>query len=85
LIHLADEAGWVAVDQATAQHVKFPNVFSLGDASSMPNSKTAAAISSQAPVTVFNLRAVMDGKPLVPGYGAVVSRHFFLAHSELEG
>ena len=41
---LADEAGWVDVDQHTLQHVRYPNVFSLGDCCSAPNSKTGAAI-----------------------------------------
>jgi len=36
---LADAAGWVAVDQGTLQHQKYENVFSLGDASSLPTSK----------------------------------------------
>jgi eukaryotic sulfide quinone oxidoreductase len=36
---LADGVGWVDVDQGTLQHKKYPNVFSLGDASSLPTSK----------------------------------------------
>lgn len=36
---LADGAGWVDVDQGTLQHKKYENVFSLGDASSLPTSK----------------------------------------------
>lgn len=77
----ADAAGWVAVDPATTQHVKFGNIFSLGDASSLPNSKTAAAISAQAPVLVDNLRAHMDGKPLQGVYSAFLSRLFFCGRS----
>jgi NADPH-dependent 2,4-dienoyl-CoA reductase/sulfur reductase-like enzyme len=41
---LADQAGYVDVDQSSLQHKKFKNVFSLGDASSLPTSKTMAAI-----------------------------------------
>ncbi len=51
------------MDKATTQHTKYSNVFSIGDASSLPNSKTAAAITSQVPVLVDNLLAVMSGKP----------------------
>jgi sulfide:quinone oxidoreductase len=54
---LANADGWVDVDKATLQHVRFPNVFSLGDASSLPTSKTGAAIRKQAPVLVKNLLA----------------------------
>ncbi|ORY31980.1 putative Sulfide:quinone oxidoreductase mitochondrial precursor [Naematelia encephala] len=52
---LADAAGWVDVDSATLQHKKYENVFSLGDSSSLPTSKTAAAITAQTPVLTHNL------------------------------
>jgi sulfide:quinone oxidoreductase len=60
---LADPAnpnGYVEVDKNTMRHVRFPEVFALGDAGSTPNSKTGAAIRKQAPVAVENLLAVMD-------------------------
>ena len=60
--------GWVEVDKATTQHVRYPNVFSLGDVSSLPNSKTAAAVRGQAPVVVANLLAHLDGRPLEASY-----------------
>ena len=41
---LVDGAKFVAVDKHTLQHVKYKNVFSLGDCSSLPTPKTAAAI-----------------------------------------
>jgi len=46
---IVDAAGWVEVNKGTLQHVKpeFSNVFSIGDASSLPTSKTAAAITKQ--------------------------------------
>jgi NADPH-dependent 2,4-dienoyl-CoA reductase/sulfur reductase-like enzyme len=40
---LADAVGWVDVDQGTLQHKKYENVFSLGDASSLPTSKASRA------------------------------------------
>jgi NADPH-dependent 2,4-dienoyl-CoA reductase/sulfur reductase-like enzyme len=57
---LADGAGWVDVDKHTLQSNKFDNVFSLGDASSLPTSKTAAAITAEAPVLVHNLSSLME-------------------------
>ena len=39
---LADANGFVDVDKGTLQHVKYPNIFSVGDCSSAPTSKTAA-------------------------------------------
>jgi sulfide:quinone oxidoreductase len=60
--------GWVDVDQYTLQHNRYANVFSLGDASSLPTSKTAAAIRKQAPVVAENLLALMAAKPLNSKY-----------------
>jgi sulfide:quinone oxidoreductase len=65
---LANEAGFVDVDKFSLQHVRFANVFSLGDVSGMPNSKTAAAVRGQAPVLVANLLALLDGEPLEAAY-----------------
>ncbi|MGI9336192.1 MAG: TIGR01244 family sulfur transferase [Gammaproteobacteria bacterium] len=69
---LADAAGWVEVNPETLQHPRFGNVFSLGDACSAPNAKTAAAIRKQAPVVARNIVAVLDGagaRALYDGYG----------------
>jgi sulfide:quinone oxidoreductase len=80
--------GWVNVNKDTLQHNVYPNVFSLGDASSLPTSKTAAAIRRQAPVLVENLLALINAKslkgsyggytccPLITGYGKVIMAEF---------
>src|SRR3546814_17412852 len=34
---LAGAAGWVAVDQASLRHVRYPDIYSLGEAMSAPN------------------------------------------------
>jgi sulfide:quinone oxidoreductase len=65
--------GYVEIDKATMQHKRYPNVFSLGDAGSSPNSKTGAAIRKQAPVVVSNLKAVMDGKKPTATYDGYAS------------
>ncbi len=70
---LADEAGWVEVDKYTLQHTRYPNVFSLGDASNLPTSKTGAAIRKQAPTVANNLLSVMKGKPLTAKYDGYTS------------
>lgn len=70
---LGDAAGWCEVDPATLQHVRHADVFSLGDASSTPNAKTAAAARKQIVVIAENLLAHREGKPLptrYDGYGA---------------
>jgi sulfide:quinone oxidoreductase len=85
---LANSEGWVDVDKYTLQHKVYPNVFSLGDASSLPTSKTAAAIRAEAPVLVQNLLSLIAAKsldkqydgyaccPLITGYGKVIFAEF---------
>uniref|UniRef100_A0A7C2P2Q8 NAD(P)/FAD-dependent oxidoreductase n=1 Tax=Schlesneria paludicola TaxID=360056 RepID=A0A7C2P2Q8_9PLAN len=70
---LADAHGWVDVDKATLRHVRFPNVFALGDCSSLPTSKTGAAIRKQAPVLVQNLLAAIHNQPLTAVYDGYTS------------
>ncbi len=55
------------------QHVWCPNIFSLGDAGSSPNSKTGAAIRKQAPVVVENIDAFLRGRPLRAEYHGYAS------------
>ena len=85
---LAGAGGWVDVDRATLRHVRYPNVYALGDCSGLPTSKTGAAIRKQAPVLVENLSSAMAGGngaasydgytscPLVTGYGKLVLAEF---------
>lgn len=80
--------GWVDVDKHSLQHRRYPNVFSIGDASSLPTSKTAAAIRRQAPVLVEHLLATLrsgrgssryDGYtccPLITGYDKAIMAEF---------
>ncbi|KAF2136500.1 uncharacterized protein K452DRAFT_129372 [Aplosporella prunicola CBS 121167] len=70
---LANEAGYVDVHQHTTRHTKYGNVWSAGDASSLPNSKTAAAITSQAPVLVRNLVQALEGKEPAASYDGYAS------------
>jgi len=68
-----EPTGYVEVDKHTLQHVRYPNVFALGDAGSTPNSKTGAAIRKQAPVVVENLDAYLTGRPLSGSYDGYAS------------
>ena len=85
---LANADGWVDVDQYTMRHNRYPNVYALGDASSVPTSKTGAAIRKQAPTAAYNLLADLTGSgeehqykgytscPLVTGYGSLILAEF---------
>jgi sulfide:quinone oxidoreductase len=59
---LADAAGWLEVDAKTLQHVRYPNVFGIGDCTSTPNSKTAAAVKNQGPVVTANIAGYLAGQ-----------------------
>lgn len=65
---LANQAGWVEVDEATLQHKRFANVFSLGDVAGTSNAKTAAAARKQAPIVAENLLAVLDDRSMPASY-----------------
>lgn len=85
---ISNAAGWVDVDKHTLQHVRYANVFSVGDASSLPTGKTGAAIRKQTPVLVSNLLSLINGAnftghyngysscPLITGYGKLILAEF---------
>ncbi|MCF8245047.1 MAG: NAD(P)/FAD-dependent oxidoreductase [Saprospiraceae bacterium] len=91
-----NEFGWVDVDKFTTQHNRYPNIFSCGDASSLPNAKTGAAVRKQAPVLVQNLMHVKNGGqldakytgygscPLVTGFGKLVLAEFDYDNNPME-
>jgi sulfide:quinone oxidoreductase len=93
---LANAAGWVDVDKNTLQHTKFKNIFSLGDASGLPTSKTGAAIRKQAPVVVSNVLSMVQNEamesqytgytscPLLTGYGKLVLAEFDYNNQPME-
>jgi sulfide:quinone oxidoreductase len=70
---LAAASGFVEVDQYTLQSTKYSNVFALGDCTTTPNSKTAAAVTKQAPILVHNLQQVMEDKPANAKYNGYAS------------
>jgi len=59
---LANEGGWVDVHQGTLQHNKYSNIFGLGDVTSTPNAKTAAAVRKQVPVVVDNILKLLENE-----------------------
>lgn len=70
---LADQAGWVDVDQATLRHKSHDNIWALGDVMNAPNAKTAAAARKQAPTVAENIVADIAGRSAVAqydGYGS---------------
>lgn len=70
---LANAAGFTDVHANSLQHVKYKNVFGLGDAASTANSKTAAAVRKQAPVVVRNLLHLLAGGAVEEAYDGYAS------------
>ena len=86
---VGSEKGWVPVTKETLQHVKFPNIFSLGDVAAVPMGKTGGSARKQYKVVVDNLIATMEKKsslpaqydgytvcPLITGIGTVMLAEF---------
>ena len=70
---LADAAGWVDISPETLQHVRYGDIFALGDAGNSPNAKTAAAVRKQAPVVAENIIMALSGespRAVYNGYGS---------------
>lgn len=65
---LGDAGGFVEVHPQTLRHVRFPNIWSLGDAAGTTNSKSGGALRKQTKVLAKNLVAAREGKPLTERY-----------------
>jgi len=65
---LANEGGWLDLEDDTLRHKRHANIFGLGDASGTGNAKTAAAVRKQAPVVAENLLATLRDQPLTAAY-----------------
>lgn len=65
--------GWVEVDRHTLRHVRFPEVFAVGDVAGVPKGKTAASVKWQVPVAVDHLVATIEGKQSTSRYDGYTS------------
>ena len=80
--------GWIEVDRATLRHLRYPNVFAVGDVAGVPRGKTPASVKWQVPVAVDTLVAELNGTvstaayngytscPMVTGYGRAMLIEF---------
>lgn len=65
------DQGWVEVDQQTLRHLRYPDIFALGDVAGVPKGKTAASVKWQVPVVEDHLVAAIageDGTEVYNGY-----------------
>ncbi|AFL68597.1 NAD(P)/FAD-dependent oxidoreductase [Sulfurospirillum barnesii] len=63
---LGSNKGWVPVVKETLQHVKYKNVFAIGDVAALPMGKTGGSARKQYGVVADNLIAVMEKKESLP-------------------
>jgi sulfide:quinone oxidoreductase len=56
------DQGWVEVDQKTLRHLRYPDIFALGDVAGVPKGKTAASVKWQVPVVEDHLIATIEGR-----------------------
>ncbi|EDV28776.1 uncharacterized protein TRIADDRAFT_49680 [Trichoplax adhaerens] len=80
---LADSNGYVDVDKHTLQHVRYPNVFGIGDCTNTPNGKTVAAVAAQLRALYKNLKASVAGTPLKPKYDGYAACPLVTGNSKL--
>lgn len=80
---LAGPGGFVAAHKETLQHPTYPNVYSVGDVSALPCSKTAASAFSQIPVVVHNIVSNVNRKEGVAKYNGYGSCPLFTGKNKL--
>jgi sulfide:quinone oxidoreductase len=80
--------GWVEVDRGTLRHLRFPEVFAVGDVAGVPRGKTAASVKWQVPVAAAGIVATIAGTesseryngytscPLITGVGTAMLIEF---------
>ncbi|XP_067929168.1 sulfide:quinone oxidoreductase, mitochondrial-like [Watersipora subatra] len=59
---IANEAGFVDVSKEHLQHTKYDNIFAIGDCSSAPTSKTAAAVAAESGILSGTIEAFLKGQ-----------------------
>ena len=57
---IGSKKGWVPVNKETLQHVKFNNVFALGDIAAVPMGKTGGSARKQYKVVVNNVLSILE-------------------------
>ncbi len=67
------DQGWVEVDMQTLRHLRYPDVFALGDVAGVPKGKTAASVKWQVPVVEDHLVAAIAGNEGTASYNGYTS------------
>ncbi len=67
------DQGWVECDMATLQHLRYPEIWALGDVAGVPKGKTAASVKWQVPVVEDQIVSAISGGQATETYGGYTS------------
>jgi sulfide:quinone oxidoreductase len=67
------DQGWVECDKATLRHLRYHDIWALGDVAGVPKGKTAASVKWQVPVVEDGIVAAIEGREPVETYGGYTS------------
>ena len=67
------DQGWVEVDKQSLRHLRYPDIFALGDVAGVPKGKTAASVKWQVPVVEDHLIAAIEGRQGTAAYNGYTS------------
>lgn len=67
------DQGWVEVDKHSLRHLRYPDVFAVGDIAGVPKGKTAASVKWQVPVVEEHLVAQIAGDTTDAAYNGYTS------------
>ena len=67
------DQGWVECDMQTLRHLRYPEIFALGDVAGVPKGKTAASVKWQVPVVEDHLVAAIEGREGTATYNGYTS------------
>lgn len=56
------DEGWVECDMATLRHLRYDDIWALGDVAGVPKGKTAASVKWQVPVVEDGIVATIEGR-----------------------
>ncbi len=69
---LGDAGGWVPTDRHTLQHARYPRIFTIGDATDLPISKSGSTAHFEAPIVANRIKNRTPGDEPSPAYGGRV-------------
>jgi sulfide:quinone oxidoreductase len=67
------DQGWVECDMATMRHLRYDNIWALGDVAGVPKGKTAASVKWQVPVIEDGLVSAIEGTEPTETYNGYTS------------